>query len=153
MTCFDQITRISNALLTPVLGIIGAWILVNQYRLLRSRWRLDLYDKRYPVFLSTMEYLSHITATRTTSSQEVFDFAHKTKSLEFLFGRDVKDHLDMLYKRALKLSTLTEELSPKLAGEDRTSLVDQKAELLKWFYDQFQVTSEVFGRYLRIDKK
>ena len=100
-----------------------------------------------------MEYLSHISSSGTTTSQDAFEFLHKTKNFEFLFGHDVKNHLDILYKKALKLATLDEELPSRSVGEERTALVNQKADILKWIYEQFDVTSEVFGRYLRIDKK
>ena len=153
MTWLDWIAKISSVLLTPLLGIIGTWILINQYRLLHSRWRLDLYDKRYPVFLTTMEFLAKISSSGTITSQAALDFLHNTKSFEFLFDHDVREHLDNVYKKALKLATIDEELPSRPVDEQRTELVNQKAEILKWVYNQFDVTSEVFGRYLRIHKK
>lgn len=99
----NSIKEISTALLTPVLAVIGTWILVNQYRLERLRWKLSLYDKRYPVFLSTMKFIANIVRDHDVSNEGLMQFMRNSKDREFLFVDDVKNFMDELYKKGVDL--------------------------------------------------
>jgi hypothetical protein len=153
MVSLDQVAKIANILLTPILGIVGTWILINQYRLLHARWKLDLYDKRYPVFLATIEHLDRIVSLRPITFNEAYEFLNRTKSFAFLFGADVKNHINALYKESQRLAAIESELTAKGVGQERTNLVNQKQAIIKWMLEQYEVTSLVFGRYLKIDRK
>ena len=105
---FSGIRDILTALLAPVLGIIGTWILFNQYRLSVNqhrleelRWKLSLYDKRYPVFLSSMQFISTVVQKLDVSIEELNKFWRDSKDRDFLFGDDVKEHLDKLQRQIL----------------------------------------------------
>lgn len=60
MACMIDALEISKSLLTPTLAAVGTVILILQYRLAALRWKLDLYDKRYPVYTATMDYIANI---------------------------------------------------------------------------------------------
>ena len=51
---------LSAALLTPVIGVVTTIILVNQHRLEKRKLRLQLFEKRYAVYLAAMEYITTI---------------------------------------------------------------------------------------------
>jgi len=149
----DCISKVSSALLTPVLAVVGTFVVVNQYRLQRWRWKLDLYDKRYPVFISTMEYISSIVQNHNVTNDLLFKFLRDSKDKEFLFGEDIKKHLENLYKKGLDLQLVEIELKPEPVGDKRSQMVKQSSEIAKWFSNQFEVTKRLFGEYLAIDKK
>jgi hypothetical protein len=139
--------------LTPVLAVVGTWILVNQYRLEKLRWKVSLYDKRYPVFLSTMQFISAVVQKHDVSNEELNKFLRDSKDREFLFGDDVKEHLDKLYKSGLELNTIEKILEGLPVGEERHKRVERSSEIAGWFAQQFDVSKEIFGKYLRVDKK
>jgi len=153
MELFKQILEISAALLTPLIGVIGAVVLINQYRLQRFRWRLALYDKRYPVYLATKEFLIGIMARHNVSNDELYNFLRNSKDKEFLFGKDVKEYLEQLYLKGLDLQTVEKEVDQHPVGDERTNLVHQSSVIFKWFRGQYESVDKVFGEYLTVAKK
>ncbi len=148
----NSIKEISAALLTPVLAVVGTWILVNQYRLERLRWKLSLYGKRYPVFLSTMEFIANIVRAHDVSNESLMQFIRNSKDREFLFGDDVKHFMDDLYKKGVDLSLAEKILnSDEPVGEKRNGMAKQSSQLVDWFAKQFDVSKKLFGKYLRVE--
>lgn len=143
-----------SGFLTPVIAIITASILILQYLLAKRRWRLDLYDKRYPVYLTTMQYISFIIQEANLTQEELVKFLRNSKDKEFLFGDDVKGYLNELYSKGVGLMRYTRLQERKnLQEEKRLGYVDKETELLEWFRNQFEVSKRLFGQYLSIDKK
>jgi len=143
-----------SGLLTPLIAIITVLILYWQFRLERNRWRLALYDKRYPVYLSTREYLCFIIQHATMTQEELDKFQRNSKDKEFLFGVDVKKYLDELYSKGNQLMRYTRRLQKgNIEEEKRIKLIDDEENLNAWFRKQFEVSKKLFGEYLAIDKK
>lgn len=152
-SAFTNLVEVFSALLTPTLAIIGATILVLQYYLQKLRWRLDLYDKRYPVYQSTMEYISYVLQRSSLTDDEWWRFLRNSKDKSFLFGKDVQTFLESLYNKGLDLNSINEELKHTPVGEERNNLVKRKDDVFQWFKKQFDVSKNLFGKYLTIAKK
>lgn len=148
-----ELIKTLSALLTPLLAIIATAILVCQYRLARQRWRLDLYDKRYPVYEGTRKYLAHIIAQAAVDLDELTAFHQDCRDREFLFGKEVHDFLQELHSKGVRLRSTGEQLRGQPGAEQWQKLVQENADLLKWFGDQFAMAGRLFGTYLRIDKR
>jgi hypothetical protein len=140
-------------LITLLIAVTTATILVLRYLLAKRRWRLDLYDKRYPVFLATMQYLSSIVQNASVSNDDLMKFLRNSKDKEFLFGKDVQEYLEELYKKGVRLNYLVKKLEPEPVGEKRRKLVDEEMDLVEWFSKQFKESEKHFGRYLKIEKR
>ena len=56
----NEFLELLSALLTPVIAVVATMIAIFQYRTERQRWRLDMFDKRYPIYLATMSYISAV---------------------------------------------------------------------------------------------
>ena len=149
----NNISQISSALLTPLLAIIGTIILIKQHSLQNLRWKLDLYDKRYPVFLNTMEYISYVVQHHNVTNEILFGFLRNSKDKEFLFQDDVKTFLESLYLKGLDLQVLKTQLKTEPKGEKRDHIVKQTSQIFHWFTEQFDVSKRLFGSYLGIGKK
>jgi hypothetical protein len=142
-------------ILTGLIAIITTLILILQYRLASLRWRLALYDKRYPVFTDTMEYIASIVQTGTVTAERTSQFLHETMAKEFLFGQEIHDFLEPLFKKGVDLRTAQDIINAK-AGVDeeyRKTIVYEAGDILKWFGDQLDVAKTVFEPYLRIQRK
>ena len=148
-----EILTVLSALLTLTIAVVGVIILVNQYHLERMRWRLALYDKRYPVFLKTMEFLGKIAAKHNVTNDELSIFLRESREKEFLFGKDVEKLLEQIYLNALNLYTIETELNSIPVGEVRNKKVTESSTLFNWFMAQFAICTSVFGEYLRVDEK
>jgi hypothetical protein len=142
-----------SGFLTPLLAIIATIILVLQFLLAKRRWRLDLYDKRYPVYLATMQFLSSIAQDARVSQEELFKFLRNSKDKEFLFGKEVQEYLELLYKKGVRLNYLRKKSELERVEETRIKLVDEESDLVEWFAKQFEVSKALFAEYLEIGKK
>ncbi|WP_219624555.1 hypothetical protein, partial [Vibrio parahaemolyticus] len=70
---------ITAALLTPVIAIIGVVIAGLQWRLGSSKFKYDVFEKRYKVFEATQRYIGHIIATAEVDEIERVNFLRDTK--------------------------------------------------------------------------
>ena len=125
-----------------------------QYRLERSRWKLALYDKRYPVFTDTMAYIADILGTGANPARTT-QFLRETMVKELLFGPEVHAFMDSLYNKGVDLWTTRDIVNAGsgITEEQRKSSVYEVATILKWFGDQFEATKAIFEPYLRISQK
>jgi|ERR1043166_7759040 hypothetical protein len=145
--------KVLSSLMTPLLGIIGAIILILQYTLSKRRWRLDLYDKRYPAYLGTMELIAAVTQRGNISDDELRKFARGSSDKEFLFGEEIQVFMKTLHDKAVDIQTLNLELDACDTEIERKRLIRNRSQLCKWFGDQFQSARKLFGEYLSITKK
>lgn len=152
----EVIIETLSAFLTPMVAVATIVILILQYALAKRHWRTVLYDKRYPIYLATMEYLSYIAVNNNITDQELHKFLRKTRDKELLFGKDVQDYLSKLYNKGayFKLLKFKLDKSKDVVGDDKwKELVDRDSDMLKWFMEQSKVSKELFQKYIRIDKK
>jgi hypothetical protein len=149
----EKMTEFFSGFITPLIAIITVSILVLRYFLAKRRWRLDLYDKRYPVFLATMEYISSIMPRMDVTQEALSNFLRNFKDREFLFGKDIQEYLDVLYDKGVDLSFVNKKLENESIEKERERLLDKRHNLFMWFKDQFEISKQLFGKYLKIDKK
>jgi len=136
-----------NALLTPVIAGVVAYIAYQQYKTNRDRLRLDLYDRRLKVFEGLMALLWVIFRKGTCNDQERDQFQRATVEGSFLFDKDIANYLDTIHKKILELGT-THAVLNLPGGEKRDQAVEKERKLFDWFTDQFEVSKEKFARYL-----
>ena|SRR3990170_5285068 len=146
--------QILSALLVPLIALVTTTIIILQYILAKQRWRLDLYDKRYPIHLATMSYISIILQDARITNEELMKFLRTSRDKHFLFGKDVEKLLDELYKKGVELRCCQDILESRSSPEDkRLRLIDKQEVLILWFKDQYGVATATFKKYLSIDKK
>src|SRR2546427_1797405 len=110
--CIDvsKIAAGLSAMLTPIIAIITALILVLQYLLAARTWRLALYDKRYPVYKSTMRYVSLIVENGAVTAAQLVLFLREARENEFLFHQEIHAFMKSLHSKGADLLT-TENLA------------------------------------------
>jgi hypothetical protein len=103
------------------------------------------------VFNAVTDLLGHIGGAATVDLDQLRVFLQKTRESYFLFGDEIPEYLNLLYKAGVDLRHQTKKLSSDLpVGPERTRLADENGVLLKWFLDQFEVAQRKFGKYLRL---
>jgi len=145
----DKYINIFSALLTPIIAIVTVCILFLQYRLSKQRWKLDLFDKRYPVFISTMSFLSTIVGAASISSEEILRFNRESKDRDMLFGEDIQNQLDLIISKTRELRVVNVRIEK---NQDRQANDNRASELLEWF-EQQTITKNLFSDYIKIDEK
>jgi hypothetical protein len=140
MPCEKDWVDITSALLTPVIAILGIAIATLQWRLNRSRFRHELFEKRYAIYEATLLYLSQLIRTAKMDDNERVIFLQKTKGAFVLFDDNIVSYLKDLHSKSVALRLYQ---SKNMAEEERDALV--------WLSDQLNEIDTVFKNQLKVE--
>jgi hypothetical protein len=138
--------------------VLTPTVLVLQYVLARRQYRLALYDKRFPVFDKTLEYITAVHKKGITTYELTSEFKRNVVDKKFLFKKDVQDFVQQLYDNGVKLWSTAEVLKSVgplpsgLAEESRVGFIMEVGELKNWFITQESVAKKLFEPYLRVSR-
>lgn len=145
----DLIKGTPAAFVALIIGLIAAWIAYHQYRVAHAKLKLDLFDKRYAIFLDTWKILSEVVSQgvqRTGGLSTPFN--NNLPQAAFLFGPDVEAYLN----KAVSQWALFWAIQVRTQGNGNIVHPDdiaKRAELQQWFFEEAsQGAKRIFGRYL-----
>ena len=120
--------------------------------------RYELYDRRLAVYKEVKAFYGEIGSDGTAKYGMVMKFYAATAEAEFLFGDEIKEHIEELNKKGMNLASLHEEMYPSSGdpglpvGPERSKVAKEHSELLGWFLKHAVAeTSNRFRKYLRVD--
>jgi hypothetical protein len=150
------VIQLLSALLTPLIAVITTLIAIQQWRLARLRWRLDLYDKRFETYRAVAEFISHICINGDCTKQERVNFLRSASRNCFLFGPDVQQLIDEIYRQSVERSHLEQAIQDARGQSQeahRGQLAQKVSEIDRWFLAQLDVVKKCFGLYLEIHQR
>jgi hypothetical protein len=133
-----------TALFTACIAAVGAWIAYNQYEISQANLRLALFEKRYAVYRAAQEYVLHITQNARVDLNSTNAFWRETSDAPFLFGDEIVQYRDRMYKNGTKLYTI-DNLIP---DDGRQTAAERHLELVNWFVAQYEEMQVLFRPYL-----
>jgi hypothetical protein len=148
--------EIINYLLTTFIALIAVYIAYQQYKVNRDKYKFELYEKRYKVYLGIAELLQYIVSKDDLEFEQIFIFEAKTNEGVFLFGVDINTFLNEIRTRAYDFQLAHHRLSSTRSdnpavGEEKEKYLKKKTELLLWFNEQRKITAVKFSKYLKLD--
>ena len=146
--CFELIKGLPAAFVTLVIGGIAARITFQQYKVAEAKLKLDLFERRYKIFLETWKILSAVvgTGTRETNYGLGTPFNNFIPEAKFLFGADIADYVNQLASKWTRLHAIERMDQMSTYAEERSALVN-------WFKEQADdVVKMKFGSYLNFDR-
>jgi hypothetical protein len=136
-----KVVRVLSALLTPTIGVITAYIAVQQYKTNRRQHRLALFEKRMKVFDSTMNFIAAVLRDANVELEQLFRLMRETREHELLFGPEIGQYInDELYKKGLELHTRR-----AVGGQEN---IERGTALSEWFSGQSRVATAKFLKYI-----
>jgi hypothetical protein len=153
MCAMKEFLELLTALLTPVIAVVATMIAIFQYRTERQRWRLDMFDKRYPIYLATMNYIASVVQKGDMTDQDLQKFNLDTRDGSLLFGSEVEHYLHLLRTRGVDLRTHGKLMEPLPVGDVRSEHAQKICDLNIWFGDQFTEARRIFSQYIQITEK
>lgn len=128
--------------------VLGFLLKSKQHRVDR---RDALYEPRRTVYNEVREVLAGIVREYAVSADDLNRLHNSAESAERLLGNEVADYIRQMHRRANNLRRLKQNIGQHRPGTDaRKSVTDEIGEEFSWFTDQFQVSKEMFRKYLRI---
>ena len=83
--------------------LVTGYIAWQQLQTARNKFRLDLFNRRFPVFEAAMKLVSIAVQKGDVSDEAQREFLIATKGVQFLFGQKLQDYCDTLAKEAVSL--------------------------------------------------
>jgi hypothetical protein len=151
MTCEPNWVTYLSALLTPTVAVIGSFIAYRQWRTAQNKLKLELFDRRFNVYLAATTLLASIMGSGKAKDEDLFKFLSATRDAKWLLNIDVANYMDKeLYHKAVELMTFSDMLEGVPPGEERTANIRKQAEIKKWFLTQYEVLDEKFSSFLKL---
>jgi hypothetical protein len=152
----DQLVDILSALLTPLIAIVATYIAWQQWTTNKRRLNLDRYDRRLRIYEEIIKILSVIMRDAGASMDDLLKFRTSVSEADFLFGPEILEYIDQIYKRGLVLWRCNQEYKDytqeKPEGYDHTKIVEEMHKELTWLVEQFEPAKRKFQKYLDISK-
>lgn len=131
------------ALFTACIAAIAAWIAYNQYEIAQANLRLALFEKRYAVYRAAQEYVLYVTQNARVGLNASNTFWRETSDAPFLFGNEIVQYRDRMYKNGTELYTID-----TIPDEGRQAAVERHLELVNWFVAQYEEMQVLFRPYM-----
>lgn len=80
---------IFQALLTPTIGIVAAFVAWQQYKLARQKQDIDIFNRRMHVYKTTIAFLAKSEKTYSISEADYYDWLSNVADAEFLFRKEI----------------------------------------------------------------
>jgi len=156
MNIFKNIIDILSALLVPIISCITIYLAIRQYSLEKKvsqiQLKSDLYEKRHNIYKSIMQFLSEVLTSGEVIQPSLIKFLQNTSESDFLFNKEISEHIDLIYKKAILLEAKMEIREHRPHDEqERNKLLDDEYEIKNWLTGQLNETKKLFSRYLRIE--
>ncbi len=84
---------ILQALLTPTIGVIAAYVAWQQYRLAKQKHDIDIFNRRMQVYKLTIAFLIKSEKTYSISEDDYYEWLRDVADAEFLFGNEILDFI------------------------------------------------------------
>jgi len=150
--CVEQIIEISKALLTPLIAIVATYIAWQQWKTNRQKLNLEKYERRLHVYEEVRKILSIISVTLQPNIEDLLKFRTSVSEADFLFGPEITEYIDEIYKHGLALWRWNQDYREKPEDYNHKKVVDEMHKESAWIAEQFEPAKEKFKRYLDISK-
>ena len=146
--------NLTSSISTLMVGGIGVWIAYNQYRTAKDKLRLDLFDKRYAAYEKLQEYFIELDKYSRVDKKIILILEEARYKSIFLFGDDIKEHINEVHNKAIELYRLSNKISINGTrslpiGEERNQETDKIEEILEWNTQQKETSSKRYAKYLQ----
>jgi hypothetical protein len=141
--CWHTVGKALSGSVAAITALIVAYIAVAQFFINRRQYRLALFEKRMVVFNSTMNMIASVLTSMKPTLDQCVQYMRETRDHELLFGPEVGDFINEVYKKAVALLTY---------NSVGVNAAKQQEEVVEWFNQQMGEARKVFLRYLDFRK-
>ena len=150
--CIALVQGTPAALVALTVGIVGGLIAYRQAAVAEAKLKLDLFEKRYPIFQETWEIKSEVVMKGTRGKNYGLGnpFSNFIPRARFLFGAEVEAYLSTAVKKWTELHAFEGEREDPAAAAQNA---EQVRQLKEWFFEQASTgLKKLFAPYLDFEK-
>jgi hypothetical protein len=117
-----------------------------------DRLVLDLFDRRLAIYYGAKEIVGAAVRHGTSTTEEQFSFLRAINGASFLFGKEVTDYLDEIYKALVELQYCEDELK-RVEERDKIKAFKRKQKQFDKIKDFYTDAEPLFAPYLHAHQK
>lgn len=136
-----------SGLLTPLIAVLAAYIAWQQWCTNQLRLKHELFDRRYALYEKITSFIAEILVQGKVPANAETRFLRETKTVIFLFGKEIQSFTEEIYRKAVDLHALEATLE-NLHGEELSRNVAKQREIKDWFSAQLNGCTARFSRFL-----
>ncbi|KFG96059.1 hypothetical protein GQ56_0116925 [Burkholderia paludis] len=151
---FELVKGVPAAVVALLVGIVAGLIAWRQYRVARAKLNLDLFEKRYELFMIVWAFASSVIqgGADTLTAKERIEMTNLLPKIEFLFGKDIADYVRKLSAQHASLWAILTATRAN-HGIMPAQHVDTHTELMEWFANEaLEGVKQRFGVYLNFEE-
>lgn len=138
-----------TALLTPMIAIAGTAIGFLQWKISQNRLQHELFERRIKIYEIITTHIANGICHGTFTNEEETQFLRDTKHARFIFGKDIADFVDEIYKKSAALQLFTSR-EQQLKGAAFEEVANERDEVFKWFQTELHNIQNRFEKYLQL---
>ncbi len=154
--CIIYELKALSGFLTPLVAIITVYIAYQQHSINKQKLKLDLYGKRYRIFVETKNILHKINQDAIIDLIELRDFMFSTNDRLFLFQPEINEFILDIKAKAIEFNHSTKNLERNnklnVGSKAMQEQIEQHAILTKWFTYEYENIENRFLKYLDFKK-
>jgi hypothetical protein len=127
--------NIQNGYMAAVIALLGLYIAFSQWRVARAKFKLDLFEKRYAIYVATLDLLMRLAYSLPLDADRLLEHKERIEAVVFLFEDDVVEFVKKLNQMLI-------------TGEGGVP----RAQAAKWAKEQLQMETptRMFARYMTL---
>jgi len=140
--------------LTPVIGFIATYIAFQQWKTKQLQLNLERYDRRLRIYEAVKKIIGIVTRDGDVKTEELLTFMTDAAQADFLFGSEIKQYIEEMYRRGIKLGAANKMYNHNRdkPGFNPQKTVEEQTVQLNWFGQQYDVVTDKFKKYLNVNK-
>jgi uncharacterized protein YbjT (DUF2867 family) len=146
-------TRLLAALLTPAIAILALVIAWAQWRLVRRREVIELFERRLSIYDAIRRVIGQIIPSGTVTDRNLHDFIAGSDRARFLFGQDVIEYLERFYRLLLNHQEAEARMKMGAGAAGYQQAVQAKHDSYKEISDFYEAFPKLISPYVRMDQK
>lgn len=152
-------TPTASLILTGAVAVVTLYIAWQQKqtakqlaRTAENKLRLDLFDRRLPVYEAAITLANYIVSTGGTTHEKASEFSQACKSARFLFNEEMQNYCAELHNEALCVFAGKVKVDGYPVGSpERDQSLALLNERILWFQEQLKTEiAKRFGAFLHI---
>lgn len=124
----------------------------NQLKLQKDSFCYQLYDRRMEIYTSIQKVIATIIQEGTASIELLQEYSKCTRDVSFLFGDDITDKVDQIYKAIAELHIVSTQVNHNIetqcASTNHSKLCEREYELLTLISDAGLQLKDDFYPYI-----
>ena len=141
--------KVLTALLTPMVAIAGIAIGVFQWKINQKRLQHELFERRIKLYTVITTHIANGISSGIFTNEEETQFLRDTKHARFIFGKDIADFVDEIYRKSLDLSFFSRR-EEQLSGVALEKVIENRSRVFKWFEAELNNIQNRFEKYLQL---